>query len=240
MAGIVRSANPDVVFHLAALYLREHEPQDVSPLVESNITFGVQLLEALSQVEPRRLVNTSSQFQHYDDEGYRPLNLYAATKQAFEDIADYYADAAGVTVATLVLSDVYGPDDPRPRLLSAVRQAQQTGQPLSLPDEDIAMDLVFVDDAVDAFLTAARRLTSQAVRKHERFAVRSSRLQSIADVLEAFDNVAGVPVPHEWGKYATPARRIRRPWAGPVLPGWQPKVELREGIERLIRAETTR
>ena len=80
---IVADAKPDVVFHLASLFLSQHETKDVDALIQSNILFGTQLLDAMRVNNVRNLINTGTSWQHYNNEDYNPVCLYAATKQAF-------------------------------------------------------------------------------------------------------------------------------------------------------------
>jgi nucleoside-diphosphate-sugar epimerase len=93
MTEIVSSSNPSVVFHLASLFLSEHKSDQINDLIDSNITFGTQLLEAMVTCQVYNLVNTGTSWQHYQNEQYSPVNLYAATKQAFENIVQYYVEA---------------------------------------------------------------------------------------------------------------------------------------------------
>src|SRR4051812_1833664 len=81
----LKACKPDVVFHLASLFVSDHRVQDVQNLVESNLLFGTQLLEAMAQAGVKRIINTGTSWQCP-----HPFNLYAATKQAFESILGYY------------------------------------------------------------------------------------------------------------------------------------------------------
>ncbi|MDE2314434.1 MAG: NAD-dependent epimerase/dehydratase family protein, partial [Elusimicrobia bacterium] len=96
MMRLMRRARPDVVFHLASLFLTDHKPADIEGLCRSNVLFGMQVLEAASAAKPSGFINTGTAWQHYNDADYNPVNLYAATKQAFQDILDYYVQARGV------------------------------------------------------------------------------------------------------------------------------------------------
>jgi CDP-paratose synthetase len=77
---------PDAVIHLATLYLNQHTPADLPALINSNILFGTQVLEAMRETGTRNFLYFATRWQHLDDEAYKPANLYAATKQAFMDI----------------------------------------------------------------------------------------------------------------------------------------------------------
>lgn len=240
MIGIVEAAKPETVFHIAAKYLREHAPGDVDDLIDSNVRLGMHLLEAMVENGVERLVNTGTAFQHFDVDGdaYRPLSLYAATKQAFEDILAYYVDAHGIRGVTLKLFEVYGPGDWRPKFPAMVRAAQRNGEALALPADDVPLDMVFIDDVVTAFLSAARLLDDDPGAVVGRsFAVSSGQHSTLDDVVRTFEAIAGVPVERAWARYETPERVIRRPWRGPVLPGWRPAVGLEAGIRRLLESE---
>ncbi len=39
VAAAVKAAQPDVVFHLAAMFRAEHQPDDIAPMVEANVIF---------------------------------------------------------------------------------------------------------------------------------------------------------------------------------------------------------
>jgi nucleoside-diphosphate-sugar epimerase len=56
----------------------------------------------------RRLVNAGTTWQHYLGQVYDPVNLYAATKQAFEAILKFYTSTRDFQAITLELTDTYG------------------------------------------------------------------------------------------------------------------------------------
>ena len=101
LVEIVGAVRPDVVFHLASLFIGEHRTAEVTALVESNLLFSTQLAEAMRVHGRTRLVNTGTVWQHFHDQDYLPVNLYAATKQAYLDILRFFEEAAGLRVITL-------------------------------------------------------------------------------------------------------------------------------------------
>ncbi len=150
MMRCVAQAKPDIVFHLASLFLSQHETKDVDSLVLGNVLMGTQLLEAMSVNGVTRIVNTGTSWQHYDNKDYNPVCLYAATKQAFEAILEYYVQACGVRAITLKLFDTYGPDDRRPKLFNLLSDAVKTGVTLNMSEGGQFIDPVFIDDVIDA------------------------------------------------------------------------------------------
>ena len=235
MMDIVSKAKPEIVFHLASLFLAQHQPDDVVPLMESNVRFGAQLLEAMVANGVSVLVNTGTAWQHYENKAYSPVCLYAATKQAFEAILAYYAEATPLRAITLKLFDTYGPDDPRPKLLPLLQKVSLKQEPFPMSPGEQLLDLVHIDDVVEAYVAAAKRLLQgKAALNHEIFAVRSGDPLSLQDIVKVFESVTGRKVPVIWGGRPYRAREIMVPWSGgETLPDWQPRVSLAEGIRKL-------
>lgn len=237
-AEIVRrvgEARPDLVIHLASRFLAAHRPEDVAPLVDANVLFGTQLLEAMSACGCTRLVNAGTSWQHHENEDYNPVCLYAATKQAFADILRYYTAANGVRAVTLELFDTYGPGDPRPKIFSLLRQAARAGTVLDLSPGEQLLDLVYIDDVTAAFrLAALRLLAGESAGAQEVFAVSCGRPRSLREIVATWQRVAAAPLVVRWGERPYRSREVMVPWnRGTPLPGWAARVGLEEGIRRM-------
>ena len=227
----VAQAKPDVVFHLASLFLSQHATKDIDTLIQSNVLFGNQLLEAMRVNEVNFLINTGTSWQHNNNEDYNPVCLYAATKQAFEAILEYYIQACGIKAITLKLFDTYGPEDSRPKLFHLLNQAVRTGEPLDMSEGEQLIDLVHVDDVVEAYLIAAQRLLDGKVTQHERYAVSSGQPLSLKKLVELYAAINGQALYVNWGARPYRHREVMVPWnRGIRLLGWYPSVGLTEGI----------
>jgi nucleoside-diphosphate-sugar epimerase len=231
LLAIVAQVEPDVVYHLASLFLAQHTPEDVEPLLRSNVLFGTQLVEAMTRVGCWRLINTGTSWEHYENCDYNPVNLYAASKQACEVIFDYYLATTPLKAITLKLFDTYGPGDPRPKLFTLLQKVAAEGEQLAMSPGEQLIDLVYIDDVVRAFVMAAERLLAGQVGGHERYAVSSGSPLRLRDVVELYGRVIGKTLPVEWGGRPYRAREVMVPWnTGAILPGWRPKVGLEDGI----------
>lgn len=234
MIRVVAESRPNVVFHLASLFLAQHNPHDIEPLISSNILFGTQLLEAMKANGIRRLVNTGTSWQHYENRDYSPVCLYAATKQAFEQLVQYYAEAEHLRTVSLLLFDTYGPDDPRKKLFTLLRQVEGGGTTFPMSPGEQLIDLVYIDDVVDAFVMAADRLMGDKVVQHEHYAVSSGNPMKLKELIELYCSVTGKKISIEWGERAYRPREVMVPWTeGEPLPGWRPWVSLPDGLRRM-------
>lgn len=223
---------PDVVCHVASLFLAQHQPEDVTRLIESNLGMPTQLLEAMQQLGLRRLINTGTSWQHFEDAAYNPVNLYAATKQAFENLLAYYVSAHGFQAITLKLFDTYGPGDTRTKLFSLLRKTARSGVKLRMSPGEQLLDLVYIDDVLDAYLLAMHRLPS--IGAAECYAVSNPERLTLKDLVQVYGAVVGKDLQIEWGGLPYRPRETMQPCTHqPRLPGWQPHISLQQGIARM-------
>jgi len=234
LVHIVKRAKPAFVIHLASLFLARHEVKDIIPLIKSNIIFGTQLLEAMAQNEVKYLINTGTSWQHYHDQKYDPVCLYAATKQAFEDIIKYYVEANSFKVITLKLFDTYGPGDPRPKLFNLLKSTVKSGRLLKMSPGQQKIDLVYIDDVIEAYMIAAKRIIKNK-EKNSDYAIASSKPVTIKKLISIFEKIVGVKLNVRFGARPYRHREVMRPWGkGRRLPGWEPKTNIYDGIRKIL------
>ncbi len=103
----VRSVEPEVIYHLAALSHVGRSWEEPSETVIDNVSGAVNLLEAIRQAAPRTRVVWVSSCEVYGppdripvDESLplRPANPYAVSKSAGDLLAGVYADAHGLEI----------------------------------------------------------------------------------------------------------------------------------------------
>ena len=239
-ASLVQSlelTQPELVIHVASLFLAQHKSSDVDGLISSNVLFGAHLLEAMDQSGVKLLVNTGTSWQNYKDQKFNPVNLYAATKQAFEDIIHYYSEARELRVVTLRLFDTYGTGDLRPKLLPLLKRAAITGETLEMSPGEQMVDLVHIEDVVDCFIAACVRLIQGEVRSSEIYAVCSGEPISLKDLVGTLAQMAGKKLNVKWGVRPYRKREVMHPWtSGCTLPGWSPRISLMAGLREYIES----
>lgn len=230
LVDIMRAAAPEVVFHLASLFLAAHKPEDVERLIQSNLLFSTQLVEAMAVCGVRQLVNTGTSWEHYEDQPYNPVCLYAATKAAFTALLHYYVEVHQLRVVTLKLFDTYGAGDTRPKVLNLLKRVANEGTSLGMSPGEQLMDLVYIDDVLEAFLLAAAQLATQAPSIEE-YGVSSGQPLPLKDIAALYAQVSGKALNIDWGGRPYREREVMVPWHSyRSVPGWQPKVALAQGL----------
>lgn len=159
----VRRYRPDAVIHCAAVVSVLSSLASPRDTIRINIEGSLNVLEAMRQLDVRRMIHTSSEETYGEfrapviDEEH-PLNpkmLYGVTKVAVEHLGRCYRDSHGIEVINLRTSWVYGPDLPRDRVPKNLIDAALAGRALHIPSGgDSAIDHTYVDDFVDGTLAA--------------------------------------------------------------------------------------
>lgn len=224
---------PTLVFHLATHYEKHDDIHKLATMVDANVGFGSFVLSAASTLKQCEVVLAGSHFQFGSQPG-KSASFYAATKNALCDIARYLQDARGLLWIQPVLFDVYGPEDPRQKLIAVVVNRVLAGELVALPDPEPLHHFVYIDDVVDALIASAIELRADHSRSGTNVFVTSDQLATpslvVAEVAAATHTDAKLdPV-----AYMLPEGSIMTPVAGSRPRGWQPQVGLRQGIGRIV------
>jgi nucleoside-diphosphate-sugar epimerase len=243
--ALVERVRPDCVFHLASRIQPGHVASDIRPMLASNVGLGVELLEGVTRINANRqgapsVLVAAGTYWAYDAHGENaPNSLYAASKRAFEAFLPFYSEHCDVPCCSLLLYDVYGPDDPRGKLVPALIESTNATESEALavsPGEQL-LDLVYLDDVVRGFVVAAEGLRSGSIDAG-RYRLDTGERVSLKELVGVIAEVAGRAPAVVFGARPYPANQIMVPLeTGPRLPGWTPAVSLAQGLQTLLSAD---
>jgi nucleoside-diphosphate-sugar epimerase len=233
LISFFKETNPICTFHLASNFVAEHNSYQIDGLVASNIGFGLHLLEAMKEANVKTLINTGTSWQHYKNEDYNPVSLYAATKQAFESLIEYYVQAEDFRVITLKLFDTYGETDKRPKLINLLNQFAKDNTALKLSPGDQMINLVHIEDVCIAYKIAMELVVNITKGTHQKFVIKHYDSYSLKQVISVFEKVTNKKLNILWGGRQYRKREVMQLWEkGEFLPNWKAKISLEEGISK--------
>ncbi len=237
ISEFMSSQGVNCVIHLATHYITCHKADDIDKMLDSNVRFGTYLLEAMHLAGVKKIIYSRTSWQHYQDQAFNPVNLYAAMKQAFEDIMKYYTQAEGFSSITLEVYDTYGENDPRSKIVNIMKRYCQTKEHIKLSPGGQKLDYLYIDDVVEAFLLAIQCIENQEEKEKE-YALRTDQLHSLKEVVDIFERAYGAKLNVEWGTFDYRPREVFVPYRGlPPLEGWKAKYDLYEGFCRMRQKE---
>ena len=228
----------DGIVHLASLVLVSHKPQDIPFLIDSNIKFGTELLECAKLSNVKWVINTGTFWQNYQNDDYNPVNLYAATKEAFEKIAKYYTETSSLIFTTIKLNDTFGPNDTRDKIFNLWQRISKSGEILDMSKGEQIIDISFIEDVVSSYIKLIEHLNSkQAFRFNQKsFVVSNKEKYTLKELAKIYEEVSGHRLNINWGAREYREREVMIPYnKGELVPSWEQKYSLKEAIRKLIK-----
>lgn len=240
-------AGCDAVFHLAAETIVGTVEADPAAGFDTNVGGTWTLLEACRGGGVERVVVASSdkaygaheELPYREEMALQPNAPYEASKAAADLIARSYWPAYGLPVAVSRFANIYGGGDLNfSRLVpEAVCAVLDRRAPVLRSDGSPVRDLLYVEDAVDAYLAIAEALDRDDVRG-EAFNAGGERPYSVLEIVAAIGRAAGSELKPEIRGSGNPAGEIDRQFvdAAKIAArcGWRPKVALDDGIARTL------
>jgi len=235
MIEILSSANPDIVLHLASMTRFNHSLIETELLIKDNILFGTQVLEAMAKNNISNFINTGSYWQNSNGKNYSPNSLYAATKEAYEKIIQYYVQVKNIRAITLILYDVYGPNDVRNKIFFQINQAVKKGETLSMTPGEQYLDMLFITDLIAAYNISIQRLmNNSSTNDYEKYYLTTGNQIKLKNLVELYLEISNKKINIDWGGKMYSDKQIMKPFSnGDKLPGWVAKTSLNEGLAQL-------
>jgi GDP-4-dehydro-6-deoxy-D-mannose reductase len=163
----VAGAEPDVVYHLAALAHVGESWKQPAEYLAGNVAMALHLLEAVRHEAPEATVVAVASGEVYGppaslpvDESapLRPQNPYAVSKASADLLAGFYADAHGLRVVRARPFNHAGPGQaPSYAIASFARQAALGAERIVIGNPDTRRDYTDVRDVVRAYRLLAER-----------------------------------------------------------------------------------
>lgn len=234
IANLIADRSDPVLIHLAGLFIARHTPDDIPNLINANVTFATQVFDAFARAGYKNVVNAGTSWQFASDGKRAPINLYAASKVAGQDILDYFVQQTKLSAISLVIYDTYGPNDNRPKLLPLLRKTWLDGTELKMTSGEQPLNLVHVDDVVDAILQAASNVSTMPRMHHKLAAVRSSTDISVRDLVELIKAEIAPEIRVQIG--ALPDSTAPKGLCHKIssVANWSQKIELIDGLKDIF------
>jgi UDP-glucose 4-epimerase len=246
MRDLVARVQPEVVFHLAAQIDVRHSVADPAADARINVEGTINMLAAAHGAGVRRFVNTSTGGAIYgegqilpapEDHPVTPLSPYGNSKFCAENYASLFRRLHGLSTVSLRYGNVYGPrQDPLGEagvIAIFCGKLLEGGRPMVFGDGQQTRDYDYVGDVVAANLAAA---ASDGAGPYN---IGTGVETSVLELVEVLRSLGGDSAASFEPEFA-PERpgEVLRIFIDPSRAreelGWEPRVSLREGLQRTL------
>ena len=141
---------PKLMINCAGMYINTNSGSEINQLIDANVTNITSVIEAVVRNGCKKIINTSTIWE-YQNGRKKPVNFYATTKYILNIILKYYQVQSGIKIINLYLSDTYGENDNRKKLISNIEYSIKRNKKITLSNKKKVLDYVHIDDLVSLY-----------------------------------------------------------------------------------------
>jgi len=232
---LIRDVTPSHLLHLA--WYAEPTAFWDSPQNLNWVRASLTLIEQFAQHGGQRavLAGTCAEYDwsdgtcREDETPLVPQGVYGACKHAVQAVTSAYADTIGLNLAWGRLFFLYGPGEPREKLVASVIQSLRRGESATCRHGQLMRDYLHVSDAAGAFAELIAGETQGAVNIGSGHGVKLGDLvRSIGQILDCGELVNIIEESTKPERIIADVTRLRD------VVGFSPKLDLNTGLEQTI------
>lgn len=184
---VIKNFKPHITIHLATKYTHSHNTAEISEIINSNVIFGTKIIEIAVKSGCKNFINTSTVWEYYKGDEV-PVNLYAASKSAFGRIFSYYQSKYQLRFITLMLSNTYGENDFRNKLIPNLIKKYNSNINLKFSKGDQILDFTHIEDVIDIYKLLIDKISNDKEPYNLKYFIKGENI-SLKNLLKMFKNI---------------------------------------------------
>lgn len=240
--ALISDLKVSTLVNASACVSKKNNLNDLEDLLNANVMFSSRLshLALNSGIKKYIFLTTYSTF--VNPPNYSPQTLYAASKQAAEDILTFY-HYLGLNIEFMHLYDIYGPNQQHPRFLNLLLKSIKTGENFKMSPGDQEINLINISDVCHAIYSRLNIIGFNSEPEHfSVFSNETIKLKQLPIIVSSAINEISF-LPRITYNYEYRQREIFKfSPRYPLVPNWTNSISLLDGIRELwssIESENT-
>ena len=238
-------ARPDVVIHLAAYHFIPYCNAHPEETLRVNVEGTYSVLSAAADVGARRAVIASSGVVYpsidsvlTEDGLVEPPDIYGLSKLMAENAAEFAGRTTSMACISARLFNTYGPHETNPHLIPHIVEEMHKGAQIHLGNIHTKRDYIYVEDTARLLV----ELAEVASEDHAIVNVGTGKEYSAEEIVQFMSEIQkqSLHIVSDTTRVRSVDKLHQR--AGVVklreLTGTEARVEIREGLARLMRFES--
>ena len=148
----LKKVNVDYFINFATLYSNKHTYDQIYDFIESNVSFPTLIYDIIHK-KTKKMINFGSMMQHSKNKNLISKNLYAATKNAFEMISNYYSTINNKTkFYNIKFYESFGDNDKRKKLIPTIINNYNRNITTRIISKELSLNIIHTDDIINSIL----------------------------------------------------------------------------------------
>jgi nucleoside-diphosphate-sugar epimerase len=239
----IKKLNPEIILHFAAYGVYQAKQQDIKETIDVNLLGTVNLVNACSRIKFECFINTGSNSEYGIKE--KPMkendlleanNLYGVAKAASTLYCQYEAKKLNLPIVTTRLFAPYGYFEEKERLIPTIIKSCLENSELNLSSSGSVRDFIFIEDIIRAYLAIIENIRKVG---GEIFNVGTGVQTTIDGLVNIIKKITCSTIKPKYGQMK-PVQVEPKNWLADIskikkILNWQPKYNLKEGLEKDVK-----
>ena len=233
---------PDICIHLASFLTAADDFETLHKLLNANIQFTCNVLDALKTSGVKLFINTGSFAEYYKgDNQLDPAYLYTATKSASRVFVDYYSKTYGFKYITIAPYTIYGGLDTQKKIIDIIYDSLDNETPLSLTPGNQILDFIHLEDVTDFYVEILNKYDN--ISSGTTFQLGTGVGHTLKDLVKIMERLTSKTANINWGGRDYRPRDVMYAVANISnqfhLFGWKAKISLDQGVRIYLEAKNS-
>tara|TARA_B100000965_G_scaffold241918_1_gene202972 strand:+ start:2727 stop:3617 length:891 start_codon:yes stop_codon:yes gene_type:complete len=225
----LKNINADYFINFATLYNNSHSHNQISDFINSNILFPSIIYDIMNN-KTKKIINFGSMMQHSKNENLVSKNFYAATKNAFEMISNYYANINNKTkFYNIKFYESIGDNDNRKKIIPTLINNYKKNITTKILSKKLSLNIIHTDDIINSIII----LLNNNIKSGS-YCIKNSHNIKINNLIKFLNNHLEKQIKVKYGNNSTISSQNSN---FKILPKWKPVKNLEKKILKIFKNE---
>ena len=230
LSSQLKNIKADYFINFATLYSNNHSHSQIVDFIESNILFPTLIYDIINN-KIKKMINFGSMMQHSKDEKLVSKNLYAATKNAFEMIANYYVNTNNKTkFYNIKFYESFGDNDKRKKIIPTIINNYKQNKITKIISKQLALNIIHTDDIINSIMILLNNNITPGT-----YCIKNTKNIKISNLINTLNKVLNKKIKVKYGNKSITSNYYN---SLKILPKWKPIKNLENKIIRTFKNET--
>jgi nucleoside-diphosphate-sugar epimerase len=172
----IHNTKPEIIINCAASQIFIDNEKSIKELINSNIlSQSLFLNEAVKNNNLIGYISFGSKWEYDQVGNYNPLNFYASTKNAVDQIFKFFTNRYKITIVSLKLFDTYGKNDKRKKIINLLLESYKKKKILNISPGEQTLDYVNIIDICNLLSIICLDIKNKKIRGFNKYSISSKK-----------------------------------------------------------------
>ena len=232
----IKKNKPNLIINCAASQVLNDDKKSIQKLLNSNLYSNIMFLsQATNYKNFKGYISFGTKWEFDADRKYKPLNFYAATKNANDIFFKYFSLKKNIATVSLKIFDTYSLNDKRNKVLILLLSKYKKNQSLKITPGKQYLDFVHIHDICELINIICKDIINNKLKGFKYFTVSSKRPIKLKSLVHKMNSILKKKLNVEVGAKKYRSNEAMKPIKKLYnYPSWKPKLNLVKEVKKIF------